>query len=257
VPVGPSLGDTRVRPADGMALVYVPGGEFAVGREGSKQDRAHTVELDGFWIDQTEVTNAHYGTCVAAGACSAPTTCSWGEPTYEDPLRADHPVICVPWRAAHAYCEWAGGRLPTESEWEVAARGPDARVYPWGDAFDGTRLNSCDADCPHEDQRVTDYDDGYVQTGPVGSYPGGATWCGALDMAGNVWEWVADWYGRYPLAGQTNPSGPESGSERVIRGGSWYENNDYGFLRADHRHPFDPRDHNHLIGFRCVMATEG
>jgi formylglycine-generating enzyme required for sulfatase activity len=240
--------ETKTRAADGMTLVYVPEGEFRMGRRGSSDARAHTVALDSFWIDETEVTNAHYGRCVSAGACAPPTRCSWGEPTYEDPGKADHPVVCVSWRDAGAYCAWAGGRLPTE-----------ASIYPWGDAFDGTRLNSCDASCPHEDQKITDYDDGHGRTAPVGSYPSGRGWCGALDMAGNVWEWVGDWHGRYPSARQRNPTGPESGSERLIRGGSWYDYNEYGFLRADNRHPFDPRAATDMIGFRCVVpaAREG
>jgi len=252
---GYGLNDTWTRPADGMTMVYVPGGEFRMGTTWSLDDHVHTVVLDSFWIDLTEVTNDHYGRCVAAGACSAPTTCAWGEPTYEDSAKADHPVICVTWQAARAYCEWSGGRLPTEAEWEYAARGPDSGIYPWGDQFDGTRLNSCDVSCPHDDRKVTDYDDGQAQTAPVGSYLSGASWCGALDMVGNVWEWVADWHASYPLTQQTNPSGPESGSERLIRGGSWFDNDEYGFLRADNRHPFDPRADNYLTGFRCVVQA--
>jgi formylglycine-generating enzyme required for sulfatase activity len=248
--------DTKVRPTDEMTMVYVPGGEFRMGTTWSLSDRVHTVALDSFWIDHTEVTNANYGRCVAAGACSAPTTCSWGEPTYEDAAKADHPVTCVTWEAARTYCAWAEGRLPTEAEWEYAARGPDSALYPWGDEFDGTRLNSCDANCPHEEGKITDYDDGHAQTAPVGSYPSGAAWCGALDMAGNIWEWVADWHEHYPLTRQTNPTGPESGSERIIRGGSWYDNNEYGFLRADNRHPYDPRASDYLTGFRCVVPAE-
>jgi formylglycine-generating enzyme required for sulfatase activity len=250
------LGRTRPRLADRMTIVYVPGGSFRMGRLWSWDARAHTVVLESFWIDQTEVTNAHYGQCVTVGACSPPTACTWGEPTYEDAAKADHPVVCVTWQDARAYCEWAGGRLPTEAEWEYAARGPDSSVYPWGDEFDGERLNSCDVNCPHEDQKSTAYDDGQAQTAPVGSYPGGASWCGALDMAGNVWEWVADWHRPYPFTRQTNPTGPESGSERLIRGGSWFDDNKYGFLRADNRHPFEPRAANDVIGFRCVVSTE-
>jgi formylglycine-generating enzyme required for sulfatase activity len=252
---GLSSGDTQTRPADGMVMVYVTGGEFKMGRAWDLADHAHTVELDSYWIDQTEVTNVHFRRCVEAGACRAPTSCSWGEPTYGDESKADHPVICVTWQAAGDYCRWAGGRLPTEAEWEYAARGPDSAVYPWGDEFDGTRLNSCDVNCTHEGQRVIDYDDGYAQTSPAGSYPTGVSWCGALDMAGNVWEWVADWHGPYPLTRQTNPTGPESGSERLIRGGSWFDDNEFGFLRADNRHPYDPRADNNLIGFRCVVPV--
>jgi formylglycine-generating enzyme required for sulfatase activity len=235
-----------------MTMVYVPEGEFRIGTPWSRDAAAHTVALDAFWIDQTEVTNAHYSQCVAAGACSVPA-CNWGEPTYGDATKADHPAICVTWQAARTYCVWAGGRLPTEAEWEVVARGPDAALYPWGDEFDGTRLNSCDVNCPHEDHQIPDVDDGYARTAPVGSFPSGASWCGALDMAGNVWEWVADWYGRYPRTRQTNPTGPESGSERLIRGGSWFDYDEYGFLRADNRHPFEPRAGNDIIGFRCVV----
>jgi len=247
--------DTRVRPTDGMTMVYVPGGEFTMGTPGNPDAGSHSVLLDSFWIDQTEITNGQYGACVTARACSAPTTCSWGEPTYEDAAKADHPVICVTWQAARFYCDWAGGRLPTEAEWEYAARGPDAHIYPWGNEFDGTRLNSCDINCPHDDHKVTDYDDGHAQTAPVGSYPSGASWCGVLDMAGNVWEWVADWHGPYPATQQTNPTGPQSGSERLVRGGSWYDSNEVGFFRADGRHPYDPRADIYLIGFRCVVPV--
>jgi len=250
-----TLGSTTVRAADGMTMVYVPDGEFRMGITGSLADHPHAVALDSFRIDQTEVANNHYRRCVEAGTCRAPTTCSWGEPTYEDAARADHPVICVTWQNANAYCRWARGRLPTEAEWEYVARGPDSAIYPWGDEFDGTRLNSCDVNCPHRDQRVTDYDDGYALTAPVGSYPSAVSWCGALDMAGNVWEWVADWHGPYPLTRQTNPTGPESGSERVVRGGSWFDYNEYGFLRADNRHPYEPRAADHLVGFRCVVPA--
>jgi formylglycine-generating enzyme required for sulfatase activity len=246
--------NTQTRPADGMVMVYVPGGEFTMGTGWNLEAPAHTVELDHFWIDQTEVTNAQYSQCVEVGACYAPTTCAWGEPTYDDVSKADHPVICVTWQAAHMYCEWVGGRLPTEAEWEYAARGPQGAIYPWGDDFDGTRLNFCDANCPRDDQKDADYDDGYVETAPVKSYPSGASWCGAQDMAGNVWEWVADWYGPYPSVPQTNPTGAESGDERLIRGGSWYDCDEHGFLRTDNRHPYDPRDYNYLIGFRCVVS---
>jgi formylglycine-generating enzyme required for sulfatase activity len=236
-----------------MTMRYVPGGTFRMGRGWRPETRAHAVVLDGFWVDVSEVTNAQYRQCVTAGACAAPMTCSWGEPTYEDPVKANHPVVCVAWQAASAYCRWAGGRLPTEAEWEYVARGPDALVYPWGNPFDGTRLNSCDVNCPHQDHRITEYDDGYARTAPVGSYPDGASWCGALDMAGNAWEWVADWHGRYPLLRQRNPTGPQRGSERLIRGGSWFDWNEYGFLRADNRHPFEPRAAHDMIGFRCVV----
>jgi formylglycine-generating enzyme required for sulfatase activity len=236
-----------------MTMVFVPGGRFRMGRTWQLDAWPHTVTLDSYWIDQTEVTNTHYGRCVAVGACRAPSTCSWGEPTYGDPSMAHHPVVCVTWQDAASYCRWTGGRLPTEAEWEFAARGPEGSVYPWGDRFDGTRLNSCDANCPHTDSQVLSIDDGFERTAPVGSFPDGASWCGAMDLAGNVWEWVGDWHARYPLTHQTNPAGPQDGTERIIRGGSWFDWDEYGFLRADNRHPYESRSSHDQTGFRCVV----
>jgi len=224
----PSLGDTWTRPTDGVVMVYVPAGEFEMGSDDDDVDYAlqlcnayrgdcrrewfedeqpvHTVVLDGFWIDRTEVTNAQYQQCVETEVCQAPTTCDWGEPTYGDASKSDHPVVCVDWHGAQAYCEWMGARLPTEAEWEYAARGPEGRVFPWGDAFDGTRLNYCDTNCERDwaDETV---DDGYAETAPVGSYPAGVSWCEALDMTGNVWEWVNDWYDGdyYDVSPDSNP----------------------------------------------------
>ena len=240
-----------IRASDGMEMVYVPGGTFVLSERGKGGEGAHTVTLHNYWIDQTEITNMQYYQCVEAGACRAPTTCAWGEPTYKDASYKDHPVICITWQMANAYCEWAGGRFPTDAEWDYAARGPERSIYPWGDSFDAARLNFCDASCPHTDSQYRDYNDGYGMTAPVGNYPDGVSWCGAMDMAGNVWEWVADWYGPYGTGAQENPAGPTTGNERLIRGGSWYDASD--FNRADHRHPYDPQDYNHLIGFRCVM----
>jgi formylglycine-generating enzyme required for sulfatase activity len=211
----------------------VPAGGFLMGStdaDGQAEDDEkpqHTVYLDAFWIDRTEVTNAQYRKCVEAGTCEAPVPCPvWGgEATFDDQTtKANHPVVCVRWYDAAKYCQWAGVRLPTEAEWEKAARGTDGRVYPWGNSFDGSRLDFCDSNCQREQARtVTNASDGYSRTAPVGSYPAGASPYGLLDMAGNVWEWVNDWYdsGYYGRSPARNPPGPDTGQRRVIRGGSW------------------------------------
>lgn len=247
----PYTNDTMTRSTDDMVMVHVPEATFALSERGTGGKGTHEVKLDDFWIDKTEISNAHYRQCVETGACQSPTTCAWGEPTYNEPSHANHPVICVSWQMASSYCEWAGGRLPTEAEWDYAARGPERYSYAWGNVFDASNLNFCDVNCSKADSPYRENDDGYEFTAPVGSYPSGASWCGALDMSGNVWEWTSDWFSAYPAGFLENPTGPNDGDERVIRGGSWYDNPD--FLRADHRHPFNPNDHNHLIGFRCVL----
>jgi formylglycine-generating enzyme required for sulfatase activity len=255
-----------------MAMVYVPAGEFEMGstdaeidalmaectqckRENFEQEQpAHAVYLDAFWVDQTEVTNAQYDKCVAAEACSPPPGCSWGESTFGDAAKADHPVVCVDWQQAVDYCKWAGGQLPTEAQWEKAARGTDERRYPWGNEFDGTLLNYCDAQCEHNHTDET-YDDGFPVTAPVGSYPAGASPYGALDMAGNVWEWVADWFAQdyYAVSPAENPQGPDEGIHRVVRGGSWFTD-DIG-SRVANRFDTAPVTYYSLLGFRCVLVT--
>jgi formylglycine-generating enzyme required for sulfatase activity len=219
----PGATDTRVRDTDGMVMVYVPAGEFIMGSTDEDVDAVmgecpgcmqasftdespqHSVYLDAFWIDQTEVTNAQYEKCLEAGSCKEPQC--WDEKDYNSP---EQPVVCVTWDDAQAYAIWAGGRLPTEAEWEKAARGTDGRLYPWGNHFDCAMANL--AGCP-----------GPFAAEPVGSYPAGASPYGALDMAGNVSEWVADWYAQdyYASSPGSYPLGPGSGSPRVFRGGGW------------------------------------
>jgi len=248
---------TWTRPADGMVMVYVPAGEFLMGSsdaDGQAWDvekPQHTVYLDGYWIDRTEVTNAQYRKCVEAGACREPGC--WDEDNYNAP---DQPVVCVSWDGAQAYAAWVGGRLPTEAEWEKAARGTDGRIYPWGDEFDGTRLNYCDRNC-EKDLKDTSADDSYALTAPVGRYLSGASPYGVLDMAGNVWEWVADRYDAeyYARSPARNPQGPNSGGFRVIRGGAFL--NEVRFVRCAVRGWYFPFVRNGYIGFRLVVSSVG
>lgn len=217
----------------------------------------HTVALDGFWLDQTEVTIAQYREF--AGATGYKTTAEqqgrsdiWARPEKLSNQAIDaHPVVHISWDDATAYCAWAGGRLPTEAEWEYAARGPEGLTYPWGNTFNGTLLNFCDQECSEDwaDKKVSD---GYPYTAPVGNYPGGASWVGALNLAGNVWEWVADWYGPYPSERQTNPTGPQSGDSRVLRGGSWYDAKQN--VRSSSRNYYTPLDTDVNLGFRCAAS---
>lgn len=234
----PGIGSTQVSPMDGMVMNYVPAGPFGMGstyehadgdckeytRKLSNYDcyqdwfsnelPFHTVELDAYWIDQTEVTNSMYALCVQAGACQPPghTNSDTRTSYYDNPEHKDFPVIYTSWFDAEDYCTWAGRRLPSEAEWEKAARGTTEQVYPWGDMpADETLLSF---NIPGND------------TNAVGKLPLAASPFGALDMAGNVWEWVSDWYQSdyYAQSPINNPQGPPSGDYRVIRGGSFHNN---------------------------------
>jgi formylglycine-generating enzyme required for sulfatase activity len=261
----PGLGDTWTRPADGMEMVYVPAGTFQMGSSDTQVDEAralcerypdafgkcqtadfanespqHAVTLDGFWIDRTEVTNAHYLLCAESGGCRESALAN--NPAYNG---EDYPVAGIPWQDAGAYCAWAGARLPTEAEWEYAARGPGGSVYPWGNEFDCAGGNFWDD--------ASGCDDGYSEPAPVGSFPKGTSWCSAWDMAGNMWEWVSDAYGSYPAATQTNPTGPASGSSRILRGGSWGYHQP--FVRTAYRYRVPPGANYLAVGFRCVVPA--
>jgi formylglycine-generating enzyme required for sulfatase activity len=258
-----------------QGMIAIPGGSFFMGSdEGLPFEKpAHQVSLQPFCIDEFEVSLERYRSCSEAGRCKrAGTTNEWATITEKDhktfdPLcnirepeeRAKHPVNCVDWEMAQKFCREQGGRLPTEAEWEFAARGPDGRKYPWGDDDPAAdRLNACGKECvawgqKHgvEEKSMYDADDGFPNTAPVGSFPKGASRYGVQDVVGNVWEWVADWYGEYGKDEQTEPKGPESGDEKVIRGGSW--NGSYAsWVRPTFRYKDAPTKRSYGIGFRCA-----
>lgn len=212
--------ETRLSPVDAMTQMHVPAGTLHMGGLDvySENDELpyHDVNLKEYWIDQTEVTNGMYALCVGAGACRPPQrTASARQPLYYGTAEfQDHPVVNVTWGDAQAYCAWAGRRLPTEAEWERAARGDDMRTYPWGDEPPSARY--------------ANFNTLIRDTSRVGSYPAGASPYGALDMAGNVWEWVADLYDMryYEKSAAEDPTGPEEAfgrTQRVIRGGSFQD----------------------------------
>jgi formylglycine-generating enzyme required for sulfatase activity len=266
-PVPPTNTPSPSAPSSDM--VHVPAGEFIMGSSDAEVDSAlalcnevrsdclriwlederpqHAVYLDAFYIDRTEVTNAQYRKGAEAGVCNVPSNTAY----YDKADYAQHPVVSVSWNDADAYCRWAGKRLPTEAEWEKAARGTDGLIYPWGNTFDGTKLNFADKNTSF-DWSDSNWDDGYADTAPVGSYPDGASPYGALDMAGNVAEWVADRHDSsyYAASPESNPKGPASGSARVIRGGSWHING--ALVRAAVRSWHRPDLSLSHVGFRCA-----
>jgi eukaryotic-like serine/threonine-protein kinase len=243
---------------DGMQLLPVAAGDFLMGNNAGRANEtpAHTVWLDAFWIDQTEVSNGMYAMCVQAGACREPQqTSSFTRSDYYGNLQYDnYPVIAVLWEDANAYCAWAGRRLPTEAEWEKAARGTDGRLYPWGNEFDAARANFCDQQCPRS-FGIKSMNDGNADTAGVDSYPEGASPYGALNMSGNVWEWVNDWYGAdyYSQSPSRNPQGPATGAVHDLRGGSWGDL-DYQ-LRVTWRAEFKVAPELYpFFGFRCAQS---
>ena len=252
------LGDQLIRPADGMVMVYVPGGTFEMGSlPGSDEWGPHTVTVDGFWIDQSEVSNAQFAALMNLKGNLFEEGFTWieiemfedaqirmvGEQFEPDPGMDDHPVVEVTWPGAYAYCEWVGGRLLTEAEWEYAARGPENYLYPWGDEEPTCELAQF-AGCGDT-------------SAPVGSLSeAGASWAGVMDMAGNVWEWTADYLAPYPKEPQVNPTGPETienglpvdWMNKVSRGGSFLSSPDT--LHMAYRKRAGGSQPN--LGFRCA-----
>lgn len=215
---------------------------------------AHDVTVSDFEIDATEVTVERYLRCVAAGGC-APPSFPAGDPRYDV---ASFPITHVTWQDAANYCSWAGGRLPTEAEWELAARGFGNRMFPWGNVYSPRLANHGSfADERTPARTTTDGSDGFIGLAPVGSFPDGATPTALFDMAGNASEWVADWYDLdeqrfgYPRGAQTNPKGPPSSAlGHVVRGGSYLDGAHW--MRTAARRPgrFAERE----VGFRCAAS---
>lgn len=258
--------DIELNSKDQAEMVFIPAGEFTMGSDPEKdsyfwgaEGPSHQVYLDGYWIYRYEVTNKMYQDCVSAGACPRPEqTKSRTRPDYfSNPDYADYPVIYVNYTAALSYCRWVGGRLPTEAEWERAARGDaDTRLFPWGyDPANEVQANFCDQACPEND-RTSGVDDGYRETAPIGSYPDGISPYGLYDTAGNVWEWVLDNFSPtyYQISPEKNPLGVQSSKYRVIRGGGW--SNPSSGVRIVQRTGVRPDISLDTLGFRCMVEAE-
>jgi len=272
---------TTISPIDGMTMVYVPAGEFLMGSpEGVGDDDEHPqhiVYLESFYIDQMEVTNTMFSEFVVktnyqtdaekAGKSYGFVGNDWllvSGVNWKHPYGPssdiggldNHPVIHVSWNDAKAYCEWAGKRLPTEAEWEKGARGTSGATYPWGnDPPAGNLVNFADINT-NFDWSVNSVDDGYKFTSPVGTYPDGASPYNLLDVSGNVWEWVADWYDKdyYSQSPNRNPQGPVTGTVRVMRGGAWDDL--IAGIRTSYRAAYSQTNTNGDTGFRCASSVD-
>jgi formylglycine-generating enzyme required for sulfatase activity len=242
--------ETKTREKDGATMVHVPPGPFYRGSpDGYGADDEHpggAVDMSGYWIDRTEVTAGQYAKCVEDNGCDRAGTGAFCN--FKSDGKERHPINCVTWFAADKYCKWAGATLPTEAQWEKAARGPGGRLLPWV-GF----LLSCDKLVYSDD--VKGHACGQKGTWAVGSKPGGTSPYGAVDMAGNVWEWAADAYdpGLYATAGTKDPANPDTGMMGVMRGGGWGEDAWEGWRTAN-RFKFSRGNKTEGIGFRCAVA---
>jgi len=231
-----ALEEKGIQLPDGMALI--PGGEFLMGTDHGPPDARpiHRLTVSSYWIDRHEVTNSDYRHCLSDGVCTAPKD----RQRFDDPQHGDHPVTNITWKQAYTYCQWRGGRLPTEAEWEKAARGPEGWRYPWGNSDEPLKTK--------RDRMAA----GTNGTTPVGASSDTLSPYGLFDMVGNVWEWVKDWYAEdyYAAMPSHDPQGPLSGTFRVLRGGDW--SHSPLELRASFRGWDDMTYWGPTLGFRCA-----
>jgi formylglycine-generating enzyme required for sulfatase activity len=257
-------------------MIRIPGGRFFMGsdeRDALDLERpAHQVTLHAYCMDEFEVTVESYKKCSDQGECKRARDNEWEGITDKerkafDPLcngrdpddKGKHPINCVDWDMATKYCAWQKKRLPTEAEWEFSARGPDGRKYPWGDeAPTAAHLNACGKECVAWNKAhgmvakaMYDADDGFPTTSPVGSFSPGKSRYGVQDVVGNVWEWTSDWHADYSPDTETDPTGPATGDDRVIRGGGW-NGSEASWVRPTFRYHSPPTKRSHGVGFRCA-----
>ncbi len=260
--LGPTPTPAPLVSKSGMRMLYMPGGVFRYGNNDGENNEAPSllINLDAYYIDETEVTNQQYRQCVEENRCTEPGDGASYHDGYNWRSEAwdSYPVIYVTWAQADNFCDWRGTRLPTEAEWERAA-GYDPvelkrSLYPWGEEFNGNNLNYCDGNCPKA-ERDFEFEDGHTDTAPVGSFPAGQSPLGAYDMLGNVKEWVDDWYDRdyYQEAPPQNPRGPAEGDAKVLRGGSWFSARED--LLVTRRDRLDPNVPLATVGFRCALPA--
>jgi serine/threonine-protein kinase len=231
-----------------VSMRLIPAGEFTMGSDdtgdvGSRPARG--VFLDAFYIDKFEVTNENYDACVYAVECRRPQ--QGGSATrntyFANPVYANFPVLYVDWKMANAYCEWRGARLPTEAEWEKAARGTDARLYPWGNT---------EPDCS-----LANHVGCVADTTPVDQHENGQSPYGVYGMSGNVWEWTSTLFKGYPYKADDGREDPDALGERIARGGSWHVfGGNSGNVRADTRLKLDPGYFGGYVGLRCVVSAD-
>jgi formylglycine-generating enzyme required for sulfatase activity len=242
------VNETEIIDSQGVSMELVPAGSFSMGYgntdiadQDTGETTVHTVNISAFYMDKYEVINAFYKACVDSGNCQPPVNTS----AYDNQSFADYPVVYVNWDMANAYCSWRNARLPTEAEWEKAARGTDGRIYPWGNnSPDSTRANF-------------NNQGGAIR---VGNYENGKSPYGIYDMAGNVWEWVSDWFQTNYYATLSNnvsdpqgPDSPDNDTGRVIRGGAWF--NTGKSIRSTLRNYIDPSLAHPFVGFRCARSA--